>query len=433
MQLAGLGAVALVHEDRDVPLGGEIARQGGEQILHILVVILFGGFAAPFAEFVDQRADQPILHLVQPLDQVVPAFGADDLLSHADKELFDLVVQFFAVGDDQHPGIGVVGQDPLGQPHHGQGLSAALGVPDDAALLLLHQTALSAPNSVILVITADLFPAFVEDNKVVDQIEKTGLLEHGIELPVQFFLQPGADVCNIQIVERKFLQVKRKAVLFPLQILFLRRHQRAVAQALAGVACHAVLDGGKEAVDEMLPLVGQILADAVGDGDRALFELQHRQGDPVDIHHQIRALGVAHDHRDLFRNGEVVLPRLVEVQEIHRHRLAVVVVDLGAVFQQRIDLLIGIIQPLTEIVGRALQPVDGAVYKPLRIPAPGQPGLQPLGHDVAVLPVMKIAQVCIMQLVRKEADHMILRHPLRGVDGRHQDHLLEFIEHILFL
>ena len=47
------------------------------------------------------------------------------------------------------------------------------------------------------------------------------------------------------------------------------------------------------------------------------------------------------------------------------------------------------------------------------------------GHDIAVLPVMQIAQICIMQLVRKEADHMILRHPLRGVDGRHESHILE--------
>ena len=71
-------------------------------------------------------------------DQVRAAAGAVDLLVHALEDLLDLLVQLGAVGDHQHPGIGDILADPLRQPHHGQRLAAALGVPDDAALAPLH-------------------------------------------------------------------------------------------------------------------------------------------------------------------------------------------------------------------------------------------------------------------------------------------------------
>ena len=59
VQLAGLGAVALVHEDVEVALGLEAGRQG---LLHLLdvagdVADLFAVLLA--AELVDQRAEQP--------------------------------------------------------------------------------------------------------------------------------------------------------------------------------------------------------------------------------------------------------------------------------------------------------------------------------------------------------------------------------------
>ena len=144
------------------------------------------------------------------------------------------------------------------------------------------------------------------------------------------------------------------AIFFPLQILLFRREQRAITQALAGIAGHTVLDRSEKAVDEMLFLIGQVLPDAVGNGDRALLQLDYRQRDPVDVDHQIRPLGVGHDDRDLFRHGEVVFPRLVKVEEVHRYRLTVLVVHLSPVFQERIDLLIGIVQALTQIIGGSL-------------------------------------------------------------------------------
>ena len=59
VQLAGLGAVALVHEDEEVALGREVRRQRLLQLLDVAgdVADLLAVFLA--AELVDQRADQP--------------------------------------------------------------------------------------------------------------------------------------------------------------------------------------------------------------------------------------------------------------------------------------------------------------------------------------------------------------------------------------
>jgi len=78
------------------------------------------------------------LVLVEAGDQIGAAFGAMDAFLHAGKNAFDLLVEFDAVGDDQHARAGDVFADPFGQPDHRQAFAAALGVPDDAALTVAH-------------------------------------------------------------------------------------------------------------------------------------------------------------------------------------------------------------------------------------------------------------------------------------------------------
>ena len=77
-------------------------------------------------------------------DQVRAALGAVDVLVDALEHLLDLLVQFRAVGDDQHAGIGDVLPNPLGEPDHDQALAAALRVPDDAALALASRMSCAA-------------------------------------------------------------------------------------------------------------------------------------------------------------------------------------------------------------------------------------------------------------------------------------------------
>ena len=154
VQFAGLGAVAFVHEHVEIAVGFEVRRQfrdGGDKIRDGSRIV---GFLA--AEFVDQRTHQPGRRGVQGGDQVRAASGAVDVFVDALEHLFDLLVQFGAVGDEQHPRIGTVFTQPFGQPHHGQAFAAALGVPDDAALAAADEI-LGGAQAEVLILPADFF------------------------------------------------------------------------------------------------------------------------------------------------------------------------------------------------------------------------------------------------------------------------------------
>ena len=103
VQLAGLGAVALVHKDKDGPLGAEVWGQTLPDLCNVGVDILV---AHPLrrTEFVDQRADQPLVAGIEHLYQVSAALRAVDVLADAFEDFFNLLVQFGAVGDEQDTG-----------------------------------------------------------------------------------------------------------------------------------------------------------------------------------------------------------------------------------------------------------------------------------------------------------------------------------------
>ena len=119
---------------------------------------------------------------------------------------------------------------------------------------------------------AELLCAGVEHNEVVDQFEKARL----------------AAQLDQSAVQRVF----DRAVFFPSEVIFLRRLDRAVTQALGVVASHDQLHGGEEVLDENLLLVVEVLADAFGHGNRRAFQLQHAERDTVDIEDHIRAFAV---------------------------------------------------------------------------------------------------------------------------------------------
>ena len=86
------------------PLALKSGRQlldGLDERLGAIVALLFAIVLA--AELVHQRAEQRFLGAVQLVDQVRAAGGAVDVLIDALEHLLDLLVQFGAVGDDQHP------------------------------------------------------------------------------------------------------------------------------------------------------------------------------------------------------------------------------------------------------------------------------------------------------------------------------------------
>ena len=164
VQLAALRAVALVHEDEQLAHG--LAGLRG-QFLDERVEIVH---ALP-PELVHQRAEQARLGLAELAHQVAPAAGAVDRLPGFGEDALDLLVQLVAVGDDDHAGVGLVLQNPLGQQHHHDALAAALRVPDDAALVGIH-VLLRGLDAEILVDARQLLHAAVEEHEVVHQLDQ---------------------------------------------------------------------------------------------------------------------------------------------------------------------------------------------------------------------------------------------------------------------
>jgi hypothetical protein len=136
------------------------------------------------AELVNQRTHQPRHSCIQLRDQVRAALGAIDLFVDPKKYFFDLLVQFGSVSDDQYPRIFHVLANPLRKPHHRQALARPLGIPNDATLAALHM-GLRGAHAEILAVAAEFFCPSVEDDEVVDQLQKSGLAAQLNERPVQ--------------------------------------------------------------------------------------------------------------------------------------------------------------------------------------------------------------------------------------------------------
>ena len=352
MELAGLSTVTLVHKNYDISLCGKIFGQSVFQIFDVFLVICFRTVAAALSEFMYQRAQKTVIESVQAFKQIFSALSADNIFIHTLVILFNLLIQFLAVGNDQDTRIGIVLQNPLREPHHRQALAAALGMPDDAAALLVRQTVLRPFNGIVLIIAADLFDALIKDHKVVDQIKETLFVKQCEKLFFQLAGNSLAIFLNLDIHNIAFRLMLDKAVVFPFQIVLLRGKQRTIAQALAVVPGHTELDGREEIFDKVRFLVGQILTDAVGHRHTALFQFDHRKCNAIHIDDNIRTLGVVADNSDFFRNIEVIFTDIFKVNKIHRlggvlHGL----LDLGSIFQQAVDLFVGMVQPLLQIGG----------------------------------------------------------------------------------
>ena len=262
VQLAALGAVALVHEDEHLAHG--LAGLGFQFLDERVEVV----HALP-AELVDQRAEQARLGLAELAHQVAAAAGARDGLAGLGEDALDLFVQLVAVGDDGHAGVGIVLQDPLGQQHHDDALAAALRVPDDAALVAACTCSCAALMPKYWCTRGSFFtPPSKSTKSCISSISR--VLGAHLE---QILVQLEAAVVRL--------------VLLPLQEILLRRADGAVLQPLGVVAGEDELHGAEEPLVELRLLVGEVLADAVADGDAAVLQLQHADGDAVHIEHDV--------------------------------------------------------------------------------------------------------------------------------------------------
>ena len=175
---AVLAPVGLVGHDHDVaPLGqGAVVR----------LKLLHGG-----------KDDAVGLAVLQQLPQMLPAGGLLGRLAQevpAAAELpIELVIQVVSVGDDHHCGALQGLLEQMGVKDHGQGLSAALGVPEHAALAVGLGGVLGGGNGLahgeILVIPRQdfkgLFPVQVKADEVFQDVQKPLFLKDTLKKGVK--------------------------------------------------------------------------------------------------------------------------------------------------------------------------------------------------------------------------------------------------------
>ena len=121
----------------------------------------------------------------------------------------------------------------------------------------------------ILVHARQLLHAAVEQHEVVHQLDQPVLAAH-LE---QVLVELEAAVVRL--------------VLLPFEEILLLRADGAVLQPLGVVAGEDELHGAEEPRVELGLLVGEVLADAVADGDAAVLQFQHPDGDAVDVEHEV--------------------------------------------------------------------------------------------------------------------------------------------------
>jgi len=127
-------------------------------------------------------------------------------------------------------------------------------MPDDAALALMHML-LRGLDAEILMHARQLFPAAVEQHKVVHQLNQPRLVAHLKQVLV-----------DLEATVVLF-------ILFPREEILLFGANGAVLQAFGIVAGEDDLHRGEKPLVELLLLIGEELADAVADGGMAVLQL----------------------------------------------------------------------------------------------------------------------------------------------------------------
>ena len=163
MQLAALGAVAFIDEDKHLADGrAGLAFQILQERFEVVDI-------AP-AELVNKRAEQARPGLGELSHQLPATFTSLDRLARAEEDALDLLIQLVPVRDDRDTGLRIVLQNPLGEENHHQALPRALRMPDDAALVG-GDVLLSSLDPEILMSPRQLLDATVEEDEVVHQLE----------------------------------------------------------------------------------------------------------------------------------------------------------------------------------------------------------------------------------------------------------------------
>ena len=253
---------------------------------------------------------------------------------------------------------------------------------------------------------ANLLDAGVENDEIVYHLQQPLLAAQLAQFPQQRVIPRGW-------VGFSFL---------PTQPVLLPRFNHAVAQPLGVVARHHELHRGKKRLDERLLLVVEILADTLGHRYRRTLQLQHAQGEAVDVEHEVGPLGILLGNRHLLGEGEVVVVGSRPVDQPDSHvLLACVRLHLHAVAEQAIDLTIGVVEGLAAAECRGLTEFKQHLGDDLVAVALAR---QPVGKqrflDVAVAgAIFPVTEVGVAKRRLEERHHPSLRADFPFADRAH--------------
>ncbi|MNR22227.1 hypothetical protein D3C85_1391690 [compost metagenome] len=133
----------------------------------------------------------------------------------------------------------------------------------------------------------------------------------------------------------------------------------AVAQALRVTASEDQLHCTEETLVEDFLLVGDQLVYTIGHLYRTALELNHADGDTVEINHQIRAALKATAQGHFFGNGEIIVLRVLPINQMHRFvGLPNGYLYRYAVTQQLVGTQISLIQRDASGINRSHQPLQ---------------------------------------------------------------------------
>ena len=307
----------------------------------------------------DQGAHHDGRGVIDLLDQFTSPSNTNNALIDPGKHLLDLHIQLVPVGDNQDTAVRNIFLNPLAEPHHGQGFSGALGMPDDAALMPPYKIP-RCHISEELIRPTGLFHSAVKYDKIVQQLYKPLFPAQGNQVLVQtqriFF-----DL----IAYRHGNLVFGIGIFFPGKIILFWCAGGTVTQPLRIIASQDKPNGGKELHNHIRALISQVLANALRQGNRAALQLNNRKSDAVDVQHQIRALVL---DGDFLGDVKVIFQRIFPIHKLDGNlMLADRLADLDPIAQLFIGLLIQVIEVHRLISGSIPQFLQGTADEHRRI------------------------------------------------------------------
>ena len=168
-------------------------------------------------------------------------------------------------------------------------------------------------------------------------------------------------------------------------------------------------------------LIREVLTNAVADAHAAVLQLQNGDRDAIHIQHDVGPPLLVTLERHLLGNSEIVLLRLLPVDEVDGFRhLARLGLHGHAVAQQVVDSVVVAVEPAAVVIRLGAESVESRTDLRRRVIALGQPCREQTLFDVAVaVAVSPVAGIAVVQLVAEQGDHPILGGTFGLTDGTH--------------